>query len=195
MVSNFWYIWLCVLWANFGSLGHFREQKGKISWHRPDALSFQILGKCFLVSYTEFAILMRVYDEEFTWTTKYANLPLPSVPSLLKWCRLCINNLLFAPCSSKASTLCSPGLRMIYSLLSRLVTGRGTSMRVVTHRDFQYLISMANGVLLHLGFVLAATLHHQENNLLGRHHFCWTLYHMIGKGVKPIGNHGSSDDC
>lgn len=113
------------------------------------------------MSYTEFAIIMGTYDEEFTRIAKYANLPLSSAPSLLQWRRLCINNLLFDPHSSKASTLQYPGLCVIHSLLSRLVTDRGANMGVITRKDFQYLISMPNGVPLHLDYILANALHHQ----------------------------------
>lgn len=142
-------------------LATFEKKKGKVSWNRPDALSFQILEKCFVMSYTKLALLMGVCDEEFTRTMKYTNLPLLSVPSLPQWHCLCSNNLLFDPRSPNASTLWSPGLCMIHSLLSRLVTGRGASTGVVTRRDFQYLISMEDGIPLYLGYILATALYHQ----------------------------------
>lgn len=113
------------------------------------------------MSYTEFVILMEVYDEEFTRITEYAKIPFLGVPPLLQCSCLCTNGLLFYQHFFKASTLWSPGLRVIDSLLSRSSISRGVSAGFVTHREFQYLISMADGVLLHLGYVLTTALHHQ----------------------------------
>lgn len=56
-------------------LDTFEKKRVAVSWIIPDAIIFQLLMKGYVMSYTEFSIQMRIYDEDFAQTTKYENLP------------------------------------------------------------------------------------------------------------------------
>lgn len=72
------------------------------------------------------------------------------------------------------------------------MTRHGNSTGVICHRDFEYLLSMENGVPYHLGYVVSTTLHHQATNsrvrvIFARPHIMLLTHEMyLLEGVDQI---------
>lgn len=62
--------------------------------------------------------------------------------------------------------------------------------RVISHRDFEYLLSMADGVPYHLGLCYCCNTPPSSDRFLGRSYFCKTIHHSIGSGMNLLGGVG-----
>lgn len=112
---------------------------------------------------TEFSLNLGLYDDAFTRTLKYDALLIerPAKESAEScWHHLSTTSG-YDPHRSKGTRLWSPVHRYIHHLLSHSLTGREDSTRVVSRRDFNYLLSMVVGFRLCLGYEIALAIHHQ----------------------------------
>lgn len=67
----------------------------------------------------------------------------------------------YNPNLTKATTLLTPALQYIHFVLNHTLTGRGDSAGVVSHRDFDFLLSMVDGFHLYLDYEVAISISHQ----------------------------------
>lgn len=108
----------------------FEKAPAQVTWNRADEIKFQIHGRSYRISYGKFALQMGLYDEEYTRTLKYENLHFHRPwgdPSMHCWHYLRTDYLDIDPRRSKVSTLKSSILRVLHTLISGTVTGRGYS--------------------------------------------------------------------
>lgn len=115
------------------------------------------------MSITNFSIRLGVYDAEFTRTPAYDALLISRLggESLEDAWRRLNTDPTYDPRQMKATTLRFPAPRHIHFILSHTLIGRGDSTRVVSHRDFDFLLSMTDGFHLHLGYEVAGSISHQ----------------------------------
>lgn len=131
----------------FKVLAKFELSRGTISFHGSDLIQFQVYGKLWWMSLTDFFNRLWLYDAEFTRTPAYDSLLIskPIGESQEDTWRRLNTDPAYGLCQSKASTLHSPALRYIHCMVSHTLIGQGESARVVSQRDFDFLLSMLDG--------------------------------------------------
>lgn len=144
-------------------LAMFELQRIIVSYHLIDTVQFQVFGALQRMNLIEFSIRMGIYDAEFIRTPTYDALLVvrpgeESQEDCWQWLSM---DSRYDPQRSKATSLRSPVLRFIHSLLSHTLTGHGYSIIVVNQRDFKFLLSFVGSFHLHLRQEPVLSIYHQ----------------------------------
>ena len=109
------------------------------------------------MSYTQFAIYIGLYTDEFVDSQDYHELQVNFTVAfiLAHYWRQINKDLNYELMRSKASTLESSAFCYIYKLLVHTINGCVDSMGVVSIRDLFYLYSMREKIPIHMGHALA----------------------------------------
>lgn len=114
------------------------------------------------MSLTQFSVHLGLYDEPFTRTPEYNALLIERpIGESIESCWHHLSTFHgYDPRREKATSLYSSTLRYIHHLLSHSLTGWGDSSRVVSQRDFSFLLSMVDRSHLHLGHKIILVFYH-----------------------------------
>jgi len=115
-----------------------------------------------MMSVTQFSVRLGLYEEAFTQTEDYEQLPTDYPGSLTpqRVYRALCGGREYKPGISKASCLTHTAHRYVHAILSRSVSGRGDSTGVLSRHELLYLHSMVQRVPLHHGHIVAEYLRH-----------------------------------
>lgn len=134
---------------------------------------------------------MGIYTHEYSTTEEYHKLI--SSQSLgegqhTRRRRLSDCGPLLRPSFTASTTLKSPALRFIHTLLSGTITGwiRGTNF--INFSEFKCLLSMGNGTPYHLGFFIINSFHHQATNTRGHTIFTGPYLTQLIVGMGLLGD-------
>lgn len=114
------------------------------------------------MSLIDLSIHLGLYDAELIQTLEY-NLLLISLlagGSLEDALSLLSTSPTYDPHGTKATILHTMTLQYIHFLLSHTLTWHADSTRVVSHRDFDFLLSMMDRFYLHLGYEVTVSISH-----------------------------------
>lgn len=89
---------------------------------------------------------------------------------------------------ASASSVRSLVLRVIHMFLSGTVTWRSDSTRVINWHKFHCLLSMADNIPYHMGFVLATVFHHQATDPRASTIFIGPYITILLQGIDLLGN-------
>lgn len=139
-------------------LSTFKRLRGNDVWDKSHAIYFQVGGQDHHLKYTEFVLLLGIYNRDHTLTEKQCNL-ISSYPpretQVAHWRTLSNYDRPFRLDVTTTASLKSPVLKFVHALLSGTITSRDRCTGNINLPEFSYLLSIQYLVPLHHGFIVA----------------------------------------
>ncbi len=144
------------------------EVLSSFEYDREDASEFRALGEHFHLSLAQFSIRLGLYEEAYTTTEEYRQLPTdyPGTLTPQQVFGILCGEGQYQSGASQASCLVRPAHRYLHAIFSRSVSGRGDSTGVLSRQELLYLYSMVQGVPIHLGHIVADYIRQDWHHLL-----------------------------
>lgn len=119
------------------------------------------------MSYMELIFQMGIYKQDFTKTMAYepleTQLPLMTLQQT-RWQRIS-HDPYFHLTGSNTSTLHSPALRYIHTLLYKTLIGCEESTVVLSTTDFTFLCTMTKNITFYLGYIVTQSILYQASDI------------------------------
>lgn len=153
--------WACLSWADSWVPLHFQVTSVWLLLGQGAFHFFHTWGTMYHLSYTEFALFLGLYTQDYTLIQEYRNFTFyypPGEPLNTRWLRLSDCNHPFYLSVTEATLLKSRALCFVHALLSDTLTSRNHSTGNISLLEFHYIMSMQTWVPLQMGFVVATSL-------------------------------------